>query len=133
MGYTKEEQKEHREDLVYALRSGKYNQGRRALLYKDNYCCLGVACDISGLGEWVKDENTDIISNVAYVVREDGSESTVQLPGPVSDYFGIDDNGNYFNEEGAIASLISKNDTYDLTFEEIADIIESEPKWYSDG
>ena len=38
--------------LVAALRSGRYEQGHNRL--KDEYggyCCLGVACDISGLGQ----------------------------------------------------------------------------------
>ena len=37
---------------VDALRSGKYQQARGALKTGDAYCCLGVACDISGLGTW---------------------------------------------------------------------------------
>ncbi len=34
--------------LVEALRSGKYNQGKNLLVDdNDNFCCLGVACNIS--------------------------------------------------------------------------------------
>jgi hypothetical protein len=32
--------------LLEALRSGKYAQGRRALLDNNTYCCLGVLCDL---------------------------------------------------------------------------------------
>lgn len=32
--------------LVEALRSGKYTQARRALRVGEEFCCLGVACDI---------------------------------------------------------------------------------------
>jgi hypothetical protein len=32
---------------VAALRSGKYKQGRKFLRYKDEYCCLGVACELA--------------------------------------------------------------------------------------
>lgn len=40
-----------------ALRSGNYKQGRMALKRgvgdgTADYCCLGVLCDISGLGAW---------------------------------------------------------------------------------
>lgn len=36
-----------------ALRSGKYKQGRLALRTKaDDFCCLGVLCDVSGVSEW---------------------------------------------------------------------------------
>jgi len=38
---------------IEALRSGRYKQGRWALRTKsDDFCCLGVLCDISGVGEW---------------------------------------------------------------------------------
>ena len=34
---------------IEALRSGKYNQGRRALVTNQgSYCCLGVLCDVMG-------------------------------------------------------------------------------------
>lgn len=32
-----------------ALRSGKYEQGRGALLDGGKYCCLGVLCEVAGL------------------------------------------------------------------------------------
>lgn len=38
-------------DLVRALRSGDYQQGRANLCLKDRYCCLGVACAIAGVSE----------------------------------------------------------------------------------
>jgi len=34
---------------VEALRSGKYEQGRGALLNDGKYCCLGVLCEVVGL------------------------------------------------------------------------------------
>jgi len=39
---------------VEALRSGEYKQGQGALRdARDNtWCCLGVLCEVSGLGEW---------------------------------------------------------------------------------
>ena len=38
---------------IEALRSGKYKQGRLGLRTKsDDFCCLGVLCDISGMSEW---------------------------------------------------------------------------------
>lgn len=53
--YTAEEQAEHRKEWVKALRSGKYEQAKGTLKQTDGgreqFCCLGVACDISGLGE----------------------------------------------------------------------------------
>lgn len=38
---------ENQKKLVAALRSGKYKQGKEMLRpSEDEYCCLGVACDI---------------------------------------------------------------------------------------
>lgn len=44
--------KEIAEKWVTALRSDKYEQGAGALRSEDDYCCLGVLCDISGLAQW---------------------------------------------------------------------------------
>jgi len=39
---------------VNALRSGNYTQGRRVLRTADNeYCCLGVLCDVTDQSKWV--------------------------------------------------------------------------------
>lgn len=55
--FSQAEQKEHRAALVAALRSGEYKQERFGLrTTNDNFCCLGVACDVyrkaTGDGEW---------------------------------------------------------------------------------
>ena len=45
---------ELKKQWVEALRSGKYEQGEKTLKTPDDkFCCLGVLCDISGLGKWV--------------------------------------------------------------------------------
>ena len=38
-----------------ALNSGDYMQTRNTLRDGDSFCCLGVLCDISGVGEWHQD------------------------------------------------------------------------------
>ena len=57
MTYTEEEAiLAHREQWIEALRSGKYEQAKGILRDVDDnnkFCCLGVACEISGLGEWL--------------------------------------------------------------------------------
>ena len=39
--------KEIAKSWVEALRSGEYTQGKNMLRYRDNYCCLGVLCDLA--------------------------------------------------------------------------------------
>lgn len=40
-----------------ALRSGKYQQGRRHLNNANMFCCLGVLIDITHPGKWVEEPN----------------------------------------------------------------------------
>ena len=44
--------KEVADEWIKALRSGDYNQTKESLSDGDGFCCLGVLCDISGLGSW---------------------------------------------------------------------------------
>ena len=110
--YTKEEQKEHRQEWIKALRSGNYKQYGSKLKTGDSFCVLGVACDISGLHEW-----EDYIYNDRRSV----------LPHDVMDYYGIKaQNGSYI-EDFAYTSLIYLDSTK-ISFDDIADVIESEPR-----
>ena len=123
MTYTKKEQKQHREDLVEALRSGKYKQGKKALRIKgDFYCCLGVACDVSELGEWGELHRDQICYNIqcfSYM----GIDGV--LPKYVMNYYGfITPKGSHLIHKESLTSLNDKG----YSFEQIADIIESEPE-----
>ena len=96
---------------VEALRSGKYKQGKRALKQGENFCCLGVLCDITkdeiGM-EWIHDPGGDFM---------DGYPS---LPPPsVRDYAGLH-MGNPTIERTSLALM---NDT-GVEFSVIADLIE---------
>jgi hypothetical protein len=68
--------------LVEALESDRYQQTDSFL--RDQvpvkYCCLGVACDISGVGEWY---------GRRYAAPDDSSETV--LPLDVLDWLGLDD------------------------------------------
>jgi hypothetical protein len=45
---------------VEALRSGKYRQGRERLRSTDNdFCCLGVLCDVIDPDGWLTEEESD--------------------------------------------------------------------------
>lgn len=106
-----------------ALRSGKYKQGRNTLRYSDEFCCLGVACDIA------------IENGVALTVAQDeygewtyGGKADV-LPPSVQEWLCLRTaNAAPKGEiEGEHESLAGYNDGGG-TFEEIAAVIESEPE-----
>lgn len=111
-----------------ALRSGEYSQGERVLRDKDNnYCCLGVLCDIAikenpELAKWEK-STCDINGNEVYrVIDSLGYEAYVLNPG-VLEWSGLTENNPKVN--GAEGSLAELNDQ-GHTFKEIADIIEAQ-------
>jgi hypothetical protein len=102
--------------LVDALRSGKYKQGNRRLRDGDCFCCLGVACDISGLSEW-----RQVLQYTCYV------ENPAFLPPCVMNHYGFYTIGGGFQEpHKEFRSLVGLNDA-GMPFAEIADIIENDP------
>jgi hypothetical protein len=102
---------------VTALRSGKYKQGTGQLKnYDGAMCCLGVACDISGLGSW---------RGETYVVSPYDLSRT-NLPQAVIDYFSVDSANPTLltSPEGNDLTAISANDVRHMSFNEIADLLE---------
>ena len=128
MEYTQEETQSNRNDWINALRSGKYKQHFNALSNRDNtaFCCLGVACEISGLGKWDKD---------TYSVKDTETNQYITdasiLPEPIKDWLGLSDkSGDYTpdnNNKKGLFSLTELNDA-GTTFQDIAELIEREPK-----
>jgi len=113
---------------VKALRSGKYKQGRDYLcqLYGEEreFCCLGVACEL-----FIRSGNklrTAVRSDGGNYVEYGGNRGIV--PGKVREWLGLRDNlGEYVNKNGLTSSLADLNDR-GKSFENIADIIESQPE-----
>ena len=119
MMYTKSEQKKHRQEWVTALRSGDYQQTTSVLRSQAGYCCLGVACDISGLGRW-----EDVNGNMYKFKMGSGLFSCVDLPIEVAEYYGIVSTCGDIHQED---SLIGMNDR-GCSFTEIAKFIEDKPE-----
>lgn len=93
---------------IKALNSGKYAQGKGRLRQEDNFCCLGVLCDLYDEKGWKKWSD-------GYSYRGDSAV----LPSAVSDWAGlINDNPNI--GRGSLSNL---NDS-GKTFKEIANLIE---------
>lgn len=106
---------------IAALRSGTYQQARERLVQVGDdgkpvgYCCLGVACELAAQAGLVEREHN------AYVTDDEWEETA--LPIAVLDWLGMEDVEGWY----AGGSLINLNDSQKLSFEEIADVIESEP------
>ena len=107
---------QNREKWIKALRSGFYKQTTCYLQVNDSYCCLGVACDV-----YEKETGNRLIPGGIGENLEDHPE--------VKDWLGLNTNEGHFRlENGGLSCLVDLNDVDQLTFEEIADIIELEPK-----
>lgn len=120
--------KENVAKLVAALRSGEYKQATLKLRRDEGYCCLGVACDVSKLGKWEKGEYWHYVINDGVEVLE--SEMNL-LPKTVAESLDIKEGGlfRYYYPNGREFmqwSLTELNDSYQFTFSQIADILESE-------
>jgi len=95
---------------IEALRSGKYKQGRYWLRHRNEFCCLGVLCDLHAQAtncEWNTDEN--------YL------GAAQALPKEVVNWAGLDSEDPFINEE----RVSSYNDRMKRNFDQIADLIES--------
>lgn len=115
---------------VEALRSDEYLQGTGLLAVQEGgstfYCCLGVACelfrkenelDISPKSELHKGRMALLYESEKY-----------HLPPQVQEWLGLSHaDGGYLEEDDSTTTLANEND-HGATFEEIATIIESEPR-----
>ena len=106
---------------VAALRSGKYEQGRRTLRSIENkYCCLGVLCDL-----YVK-ANPSAVWKLAGTYYEIHSNGGV-LPENVIAWAGVKNSvgGTFISpNESEPISFIDANDILMYNFNQIADLIE---------
>lgn len=122
--WTKEQTKANRKKFVEALRSGKYIQGKDVLRSDDKtFSVLGVAVDIAikeGAApdwKWSARFNCYICDGASFL-----------LPQKVRKWLGFKGRyGRYTMNEDIMFTLGEDND-YGVPFEELADIIESEPK-----
>ena len=130
--YTKEDVIQHRKDWVSALRSGQYKQGRGYLRSKNNeYCCLGVACELAGVEAVLslRDRDEEEDEDTYYYGDVYDVNNSMLLPIDVISYYGLTDcEGSYSDNNESFHSLVMENDEHFLNFNEIADIVEKEPK-----
>lgn len=109
--------KENIEAWLVALRSGDYKQGKGRLRIGDEFCCLGVACDLAekaGLITSVKVPGT--VNLDIYEYRGD----TALLPPIVMEWLGVPNANPLLSSGDNVANL---NDDR-VPFAVIADLIE---------
>jgi hypothetical protein len=116
---------EFKRKWVEALRSGRYKQGRGVLRSSDDeFCCLGVACDLFGEEEWSPGVACDLFGKGewsprpvldCYMYEHKGVKNAV-LPVPsVLDKVGL---------SSRTAGYLAVMNDNGATFPEIADYIE---------
>lgn len=123
--------------LIKALRSGNYIQGKGQNRIENQYCCLGVGCDIfhkeTGRGEWVEKQGYDGVDYFKIEIRETG----YVLPKEVKAWYGFESDNpvviippKYRHEvlemiegDSAQLNLGTLNDSF-FNFDQIADVLE---------
>ena len=92
MEYTAEQQAEHRLELVEALRSGEYRQGRHVLKYEApggeiRHCFAGVLLEKCEIGEWIPQGG---FAKGQYLYSINGETHYPWYISAVCDYYGFD-------------------------------------------
>ena len=120
-----------------ALRSGDYAQTRESLQDTNGFCCLGVACDISGVGSWSED-TVDFSDDYTFQgTNSDVANNNDLADTGVDDWLGLNTPDGDPKDGSELYSLVVYNDSGDLnldmdkqrpfTFNEIADLLEANP------
>lgn len=124
MTYTKEQQAENRRKWVAALRSGEFQQTRNVLRNEDGYCCLGVAAELAAReGVAVRTAPDERDGNWLY------NDDPTRLAPKLRHWLGINSPRGVLRTpiyDGHIVSLDGLNDICGFSFEQIADVIESD-------
>ena len=118
---------------VAALRSGKYRQVAGTLRAtnpsgKHSFCCLGVACNLISNRRWAEDKYKKGKSMAGWGGLGSGADSGFPFFTEEIDPLNVDAWGRPGRDRGVHATincLISMNDDFGATFEDIADFVEA--------
>ena len=126
-------QLEHRQELTAALRSGEYKQGEARLRTEaDEFCCLGVACDLFDKSRWLgtdyrmspdTDSSTDQ-SFQEWVSEKEGGQDMQGIEDFTVSQYPPDEVAEYFGFSGSIVTDLAQANDAGESFEKIADRID---------
>ena len=127
---------------IKALRSGDYDQGRTVLRKDNNYCCLGVLCDLY-LEDHNKGWRVEEVDHEGWHLEEinhDGfyleemynktidyycDDEDEMLPQTVQKWAGLEESDpRIADETGDLFGISYYNDQLNMPFNQIADLIE---------
>jgi hypothetical protein len=110
---------------VSALRSGEYAQTKKFLRKGGGFCCLGVLCDLhqrrTNAGEW--QDHEDGLEAVYKTGKTSDDASRTRLPKGVYEW--ADCSGDPSDAEVGLP-LALLNDDHGYTFDQLADLIETQ-------
>ena len=102
-----------------ALRSGSYEQGAEFLRQNNDFCCLGVLCDL-----YIQEHNVDEPARKSWMMGSfrvsEGEHEDVVLPLAVKEWSGMQSVEGVLTASDPLSTLNDQGST----FSEIADIIE---------
>jgi hypothetical protein len=113
--------KEIKEKWIAALRSGEYTQAKEVLKNESGFCCLGVLCDL-----YSKEKNIPWKPGGIGLSIEDCYFS---LPAKVIEWAGFKNKKPIpivTLPDGRFEGLSELNDTFNFSFNQIADLIEQQ-------
>ena len=131
INFTQQQQQQHQTKMnqeikqkwITALTGGKYKQAKNFLQTEDGFCCLGVLCDLYS-------EETKI----PWACNPDGARTYLYahdvLPPEVKGWAGLDsinpriNDTNTTNDSNIATTLAALNDDWELSFSQIADLIQ---------
>lgn len=113
---------------VESLRSGDYQQGFDVLRTDNDFCCLGVLCDLYGKVHGI---GWDEVGDSTGLSRFRFLDNLATLPDEVRSWSGLaSHNPRVYTDLDVVSesrvTIAELNDTRGVTFSEIADLIEEQ-------
>lgn len=125
---TREINRERVELLCEKLESDEYAQARSALKTEHGNCCLGVACDVSGIGHWGEPKrrgppDRSHLLEYPYVIdeRDPLTHGWSYMPDEVAEWYGFScQNPEIMIDDNSPTVMTNANDTWRYSFKMIA-------------